>query len=912
MTFRLSMTSRHLIITGATLVTTIMCAAVWLIWSQRASDLADSQREAIGIAQVLAEQTSRTLQPVDLMLRATRDRLMSTDSQPQDSLTTWASVTTHGWLVEQLKGVPQAEGLAVISADGRVVNFSRQFPAPRTDLSDRDYYKYLSAIDDHALFVSAPIQSFSGGNWTVLLARRINDAHGQFAGIVVASVTLAYLEDFYKAVTPGNRAITLLRRDGTILIHYPIIEHGPGWKLPEEAPWYRLVQHGGGSYRSPGYVDAVARLVSIYPLADFPLVIDSSTTEAAVLSRWRHQTSLLLAGAGIMTVCTVFLLWVFGRQFAWLERSEGSLARQNAELESSRLKFNAVLDNMSQGLTFFGGDRRLNVCNRRFREIYRLSADQTCVGTPLTDVLNHRVASGTFVAMTQADYVARLDVEFQQLKPYDVIDNLSDGRSVSLHFQPMRGGGWVTTHEDITERRRTEASLAFMARHDALTTLPNRTLFQERLEQAVSTARHDSQCALLCLDLDRFKVINDTLGHPIGDELLCVVADRLSECVREVDTVARLGGDEFAVVQVGLRHPEHAALLADRIIAALTQPFTIDGHRIVVGASIGISMAASDGTSPETLLKNADIALYLAKAEHRGVHRFFEADMDAHAQSLRVVELDLRNALPADDFELYYQPIINLHSGKVVGFEALIRWNHPVRGLINPADFIPIAEDTGLIVPIGEWVLRTACLEAAGWPPEINIAVNLSPVQVKGLNLFDKVQQALEVSGLPPSRLILEITESVLMQNSDDRLALLHRFRALGIRIALDDFGTGFSSLSYLRSFPFETIKIDRSFIRDVDVNKDSTVIVGAIIGLASALGMTTIAEGVETERELAVVRDQGASMVQGYLFSRPVPASEVRDLIRTLGARGQHDEAAVTESEVPPAPGGERMAFQQ
>jgi diguanylate cyclase (GGDEF)-like protein len=912
MTFRLSVTSRHLIITGAILVTMIVCTVAWLISTQRVADLADSQREAIDIAQVLAEQTSRTLQPVDLMLRGTRDRLMSMEAQPPDSITTWASKAIHDWLAEQLKGLPQAEAVAVVGSDGRVANFSRQFPAPRTDLSDRDYYKYLSTIDDHALFVSAPIQSFSGGNWIVLLARRINDSHGVFAGIVVASVTLAYLEDFYKAVTPENRAITLLRRDGTILIHYPIIEHGPGWKLPAEAPWYRLLQNGGGSYRSPGYVDNTARLVSVYPLPDFPLVVDSSTTEAAVLSRWRHQTRLLLAGAGVATVCAVFLLWVFGRQFARLERSEVSLARQNAELESSRLKFNAVLDNMSQGLTFFGGDQRLNVCNRRFREIYRLSADQTRVGTPLTDVLSHREAGGTFVAMTPADYVARLNVEFLEPKPYDVIDNLSDGRSVSLHFQPMLGGGWVTTHEDITERRRTEASLAFMARHDALTTLPNRTLFQERLEEAISRARHGSECALLCLDLDRFKVINDTLGHPIGDGLLRAVADRLSACVREVDTVARLGGDEFAIVQVGLRTPDHAALLAERIIAALTHSFTIDGHRIVVGASIGISMAPSDGTSPETLLKNADIALYLAKAERRGIHRFFEAEMDAHAQSLRVVELDLRNALPADDFELYYQPIMNLRSGTVVGFEALIRWNHPVRGLINPADFIPIAEDTGLIVPIGEWVLRTACLEAAGWPSEVAIAVNLSPVQVKGPHLFDKVQQALEVSGLAPSRLILEITESVLMQSSDDRLALLHRFRALGIRIALDDFGTGFSSLSYLRSFPFETIKIDRSFIRDVDANTDSTVIVGAIIGLARALGMTTIAEGVETDRQLSVVRDQGASMVQGYLFSRPVPAGEVHDLIGTLRVRGQQEGASAAESDARPAPESQRMAFQQ
>ena len=552
-----------------------------------------------------------------------------------------------------------------------------------------------------------------------------------------------------------------------------------------------------------------------------------------------------------------------------------------------------MLDNITQGVTFFDRDQRLLISNRRYGEIYRLTTGQTRSGSTLSDILDWRIASNTFVAMTKEDYLARRARSVAAGTPFDVVDSLGDGRTVAMHYQPLDDGGWVATHEDITERRQTEASLAFMAQHDALTELPNRTLFRERLEQAIASAASGSVCALLCLDLDRFKVINDTLGHPVGDALLCAVAGRLLAASRTTDTVARLGGDEFAIVQAGLTTPEQAAMLADRILELFRQPFQIDGNRMVVAISIGIAIASDASVTSETLLKNADIALYIAKSQGRGTYRFFQPDMDARVRELRAVEMELRNAKLTEDFELHFQPILDLRTETVVGFEALLRWNHPVRGQISPLDFIPIAEETGLIIPIGDWVLRAACQAAATWPADIDVAINLSAVQFGGVRLFDSVQQALAESGLPPTRLVLEITELVLMQHSDDRLVSLHRLRALGIRIALDDFGTGFSSLSYLRSFPFDKIKIDKSFIRDVDTNKDLTVIVAAIIGLAGSFGMTTVAEGVETDQQLAMLREQGCRRVQGNLFSRPVRAAQVPEVIRTL--RGKR-----TVSQVP------------
>ena len=437
--------------------------------------------------------------------------------------------------------------------------------------------------------------------------------------------------------------------------------------------------------------------------------------------------------------------------------------------------------------------------------------------------------------------------------------------------------------EHLAARQKLEAQLTHMAHHDGLTGLPNRILFRQEMERELARARGGEAVAVLCIDLDHFKRVNDTLGHAAGDALLQGAADRLRACVRETDIVARLGGDEFAIVQLQADQPRAATVLAERLIADLSRPFDIEGHQVVVGASVGIALAPSDGTEADQLMKSADMALYRAKADGRGVLRYFESEMDAKMQARRALELDLRKALVEHEFELFYQPIVDLQSNRVSGFEALLRWNHPTQGLISPADFIPIAEDMGLITPLGEWVLRQACREAAGWPERVKVAVNLSPAQFKSKALALVVTTALADSGLAPDRLELEITESVLLQDNDTVRGILHQLRGLGVRISMDDFGTGYSSLSYLRSFPFDKIKIDQSFVRDMGQHDDSIAIVRAVAGLGRNLGMSTTAEGVETNEQLGRLRQEGCTEVQGYLFSRPLPASEVPRLLAQI-----------------------------
>jgi diguanylate cyclase (GGDEF)-like protein len=563
-----------------------------------------------------------------------------------------------------------------------------------------------------------------------------------------------------------------------------------------------------------------------------------------------------------------------------VERTKELRARE-VELQAQNMRFDAALSNMSQGLVMFDADARLVICNQRYLTMHGLEADNIKPGDTLRHLLDCRIARGTFSG-NPAHYIEGLRATISAGMPSTEFVELDDGRTFAIVSQPMPGGAWVATHEDVTERRQAEMKIAHMARHDALTDLPNRVLLRERLGEALAHVERGQRLAVLYLDLDQFKNVNDTLGHPAGDELLRVVAGRLRDCVRETDTVCRVGGDEFFVVQTDIGDATDAERLARRLVESVRAPFDLQGHRVMIDASIGIALAPADGNDANELLKNADMALYGAKADGRGVYRFFEANMDARMKERRSLELALRTAFENGEFELYYQPMVNLERGEVRCCEALLRWHHPERGMVSPVEFIPVAEEIGLIVALGEWVIRRACEDAAQWPDDICVAVNLSPTQLLSKGLLLAVLGALASSRLPAHRLELEITEAVLMQNSELTVRVLHQLRSLGIRISMDDFGTGYSSLSYLRSFPFDKIKIDRCFIKGLGDSSESDAIVQAVTGLADCLRMTTTAEGVETREQLDRVRKLGCTDVQGFFYSPPVPLRELTKVLAT------------------------------
>ncbi len=560
-------------------------------------------------------------------------------------------------------------------------------------------------------------------------------------------------------------------------------------------------------------------------------------------------------------------------------------AEREAKLQQQNMRFDAAINNMPLSLSMFDNEQRLVICNRNYQDIYGLTPELVRPGTSLRDIIDHRLRHGTH-PLGRDDYFAhRLEIVANRRADVTTAE-LQNGRTIMIRHQPMPDGGWVSTQEDITDRRRDEARISHLARHDSLTDLPNRSHFREQMDLAEGRIRRGETMAVLCVDLDHFKGVNDTLGHSIGDALLQAVALRLKSCAREVDVVARLGGDEFAVLQGALPLPEDAAVLASRIVNAIAEPFDVQGHHILIGASIGIAVAPADGRDAGTLMKNADLALYRAKGEGRGNYHFFEPGMDAAIQERRAIEVGLRLALSHNELRLVYQPLLSLTENRVTGVEALLRWDHPERGTVSPQEFVPVAEETGLIVPIGEWALREACKAATEWPDNITVAVNLSPIQFMNRNLVHHVTQALTESGLPPARLEIEVTESLLLSDSDLTIKILHQIRKLGVRISMDDFGTGYSSLSHLRSFPFDKIKIDRSFVHALSSEGDSLAMVKAVIGLGRSLGMATSAEGVETERQLDMVRRQGCTEAQGFLFSPPLPAAAVSRLFASASPR--------------------------
>ncbi len=559
-------------------------------------------------------------------------------------------------------------------------------------------------------------------------------------------------------------------------------------------------------------------------------------------------------------------------------------------------QFDTALNNMPHGLCMFAADGHLAVMNHRFSEMMNLSDDLVHSGASAPDIVAACVSAGSI-----SDASARIilsEIENSQAK--DVITTDPDpvrARSLSWTFQPMAGGGAVVLVEDITERRNAEARITHLARYDELTALPNRVNFRNEIERLL-TVPHDADqiSALLFIDLDQFKQVNDTLGHPCGDQLLCAVADRLRAMLRPEDFVARFGGDEFVVFQQNIKSAEEAAGLARRMVDHLSERYKIDNHLVEIGASVGIAMA-SPGISADTLLKNADMALYRAKADGRGTFCFFRDEMAHTVEARRILELDLRKALAHEEFELFYQPLVNLKSGRITTCEALLRWNHPVRGTVSPIDIIPVAEDMGLIVDLGRWILRKACMECMKWPEGVSVAVNFSPQQFHQRDVLSEVRYALEVSGLPAHRLEIEITESSLLRNTQLTHDVLAQLRNIGVRISLDDFGTGYSSLSYLHNFPLQKVKIDRSFLEGIDTDRPLTLLRG-VARLSADLGMSVVVEGIETNEQLELISADGTvSEAQGYLFSRPVPAIRIRQLLNASHGRRVPDELAVVTS---------------
>ena len=586
------------------------------------------------------------------------------------------------------------------------------------------------------------------------------------------------------------------------------------------------------------------------------------------------------------------------RSVAVFKAKSIELLNKKADFERLNLQLDAAVNNMPLGLSMFDAQERLLMCNRQFTEMYDVPDELTRPGTARCALREYRAKKGARHSET-----GELPVEGVVLSPSMLVE-FGGGRIIEVSRQPLKGGGWVSLHEDITERRKQEERIAYLARHDGLTGLANRMLFRERLEHSLQRLGRGQGFALLCLDLDHFKAVNDTLGHPVGDMLLKQVSKRLLSCVRHGDIVARLGGDEFAIVQTSVRDPAQTESLASRIVEAVGAPYEIDGNRIDIGTSIGVTLAPRDGSDADKLLKNADLALYRTKDAGRRGFSFFKPEMQEEVQARRNLEVDLRRALGEESLELFYQPIVCLKSEQAKGFEAHLRWHHPARGLIPPDELFAIAEDIGLMAEIGFWTLQQACAQAALWPAPITVAINVSSLQFLHRNLTESVLQALAQSGLSPHRLELEIAESLLQENPNT-LAILRQLRQLGVRIAMDGFGTGHCSLSGLRAFPFDKIKIDKAFIADVERSEESRAIAQAVIALGTNLGMATVAEGIEEFEQLSRLRSWGCKYGQGFLLGPPMTADSIRDFVVARGPATQAPHVPATPAPLNPKSGG-------
>jgi diguanylate cyclase (GGDEF)-like protein len=829
------------------------------------AEIDQARHSAQNYAEVLAQQTALTFEAIDRSLREAE--LIRADLQTALAMPGADEAALHRRADEALSQIQKSSLMLVAirwaGGNGNYEAWSDERPPARSNIADRDYFTVHRDDPTDRFYVSLPFRAMPSDRWLIAVSRRLNDPNGSFAGVAVALLEQSYFIRAFRSIDIGPRGVVAIAdHPGHMFARQPPIE-------PDKIPGIRwpvadhLLTADAGSYEIVSPVDQTPRIVGYKSVAAPPLVVLVSYHRDDELASWYQH--LYTFGPGALLVISVILLGT-----GLLMWQTGNLAYKNRILE-------VTLENMAHGLCMFDGQQRLIVCNARYAEMYGLSPGEMRPGTKLRTVLEARVAAGSSPAAAQ-EYIDTRLAEVSRNEPYCAVTELRDGRVISITHQPIEGGGWVAIHQDITDSRRDEERVAFMARHDLLTGLPNRTNFMEKLEEAGTRLRRRHETfTVFMLDLDRFKNVNDSLGHPAGDALLKETADRLKKALRATDLVARIGGDEFAIIQAGEADQRGAAAeLAKRVIALISAPYDFHGAMVSIGTSIGIAMARDPGVDSDTLMKQADLALYRTKSEGRNGYCFFDERMTADADARRQLEADLRDAIAGGQIEIHYQPILHVKTRKLFGLEALARWRHPLKGFVPPSEFIPLAEETGLIVPLGEWVLHKACETAKGWPLGVKVAVNISAVQFAKSDLLDVVTRTLAETRFPPERLELEITETALLEKEAGVLATLQQLERLGIAISLDDFGTGYSSLRYLTTFPIDKIKIDKSFTQNITHRADCAAVVASVLALGSGLDVATVAEGVETKQQFDILRASGVNYVQGYLFGAPVPAEEI------------------------------------